>query len=224
MLGVLGCVFWHLDGKARWAPRIQSKPAAVTILAHAVDLVGRWQVNSNPRMDSPSLAYAKVIQRVVARVQQQIGERSMDPELIDRIYECSFVPELWPGVLRDLGEIIDAPRGALYVLNRTGTHWTVSPGARVHAQRAVNEGWLGSGQFAARLFGARHAGFLVEYDVFTPDELEVEPIYRDFMRPVGLGWGAGTRCFPCRPAKNLSGFESSLRTRTGGTRVRAKAR
>jgi DNA-binding CsgD family transcriptional regulator len=116
----------------------------------------------------------------------------MDPELIDRIYECSFVPEHWPGVLRDLGEIIDAPRGALYVLNRTGTHWTVSPGAREHAQRAVNEGWLGSGQFAARLFGARHAGFLVEYDVFTPDELEVEPIYRDFMRPVGLGWGAGT--------------------------------
>ena len=116
----------------------------------------------------------------------------MDPELVDRIYESSFVPELWPGVLRDLGQIIDAPRGALYILNCAGTHWTVSPGAREDAQRAVNEGWLGCGQFAARLFGARHVGFLVEYDVFTPDELEVEPIYRDFLRPVGLGWGAGT--------------------------------
>jgi DNA-binding CsgD family transcriptional regulator len=116
----------------------------------------------------------------------------MDPELVDRIYESSFVPELWPGVLRDLGQIIDAPQGAIYILNRAGTHWTVSPDAREHAQKAVNEGWLGRGQFAARLFGARHAGFLVEYDVFTPDELEVEPIYRDFMRPVGLGWGAGT--------------------------------
>jgi hypothetical protein len=30
-------------------------------------------------------------------------KKSMDPQLIDRIYECSFVPELWPGVLDELG-------------------------------------------------------------------------------------------------------------------------
>jgi DNA-binding CsgD family transcriptional regulator len=116
----------------------------------------------------------------------------MDPELVDRIYESSFVPELWPGVLHDLAQIIDAPGGSLYILNPEGTQWTVSPSPSEAAQRAVNEGWLGRGQFAARLFGARHAGFLVEYDTFTPDELEIEPIYRDFMRPAGFGWGAGT--------------------------------
>jgi hypothetical protein len=35
----------------------------------------------------------------------------MDPELVDRIYESSFVPELWPGVLDELGQIARAPEG-----------------------------------------------------------------------------------------------------------------
>ncbi|MGH6842755.1 MAG: helix-turn-helix transcriptional regulator, partial [Methylocella sp.] len=116
----------------------------------------------------------------------------MDSQLVDRIYESSFVPELWPGVLKELAQIIDAPRGSLYILNREGTRWTVSPGASEDAQRLVNEGWLERGQFAARLLGARHSGFLVEYDAFTPEELEAEPFYRDFVRPAGFGWGAGT--------------------------------
>ena len=35
------------------------------------------------------------------------------PELVDRIYECSLVPEFWPGVLDELGRIAeDARRGA----------------------------------------------------------------------------------------------------------------
>jgi hypothetical protein len=28
----------------------------------------------------------------------------MDPQVIDRIYESSFVPELWPGVLTELAK------------------------------------------------------------------------------------------------------------------------
>ena len=31
----------------------------------------------------------------------------MDPELIDRIYESSFVPELWPGVLDEVAQIAE---------------------------------------------------------------------------------------------------------------------
>ena len=35
-------------------------------------------------------------------------------ELIDRIYECAFAPELWPGVLDDLGRICEARGGVLF--------------------------------------------------------------------------------------------------------------
>jgi hypothetical protein len=41
----------------------------------------------------------------------------MTPALIDRIYECSFLPELWPSVLADLAEIGDARGGVLAVMN-----------------------------------------------------------------------------------------------------------
>ena len=39
----------------------------------------------------------------------------MDPELVDRIYESSFVPELWPGILDELGRIADGTGGALFI-------------------------------------------------------------------------------------------------------------
>ena len=38
-------------------------------------------------------------------------KKSINPQLIDRIYESSFVPELWPDVLDELGRIAEAPGG-----------------------------------------------------------------------------------------------------------------
>ena len=35
-------------------------------------------------------------------------------------------------------------------------------------------------------------GFFVEHDFWTPDQLESKAIYREFFRPRGLGWSAGT--------------------------------
>ena len=44
----------------------------------------------------------------------------------------------------------------------------------------------------ARLLGARHSGFLVDYDIYTEEELVNDPTYRDWLRPRGLGWASGT--------------------------------
>ncbi|PPD14526.1 MAG: helix-turn-helix transcriptional regulator [Methylocystis sp.] len=116
----------------------------------------------------------------------------MDSELIDRIYECSFVPELWPGVLDALAGLIEARGGSLFVNNGAATYWSASDINRERTERCVRENWLARGTFAARLFGARHPGFITEDDAFTPEELEAEPLYRDFLRPGGIGWGAAT--------------------------------
>jgi PAS domain-containing protein len=56
----------------------------------------------------------------------------------------------------------------------------------------VNEGWIARGQSFARYFAMRHAGFITDLDVFTPEELDQEPLYRDFWRPQGVGWAVGT--------------------------------
>jgi DNA-binding CsgD family transcriptional regulator len=115
----------------------------------------------------------------------------MDPELVDRIYECSLVPELWPGVLHEVGRIAEAG-ASLVIINADVTSWTASRIAHEGTAKFVNGGWLWRGQLVARLFAARQAGFLTELDLFTTDELDLEPIYRDLWRPRGVGWVVAT--------------------------------
>ncbi|MGH8597710.1 MAG: helix-turn-helix transcriptional regulator [Gammaproteobacteria bacterium] len=127
----------------------------------------------------------------------------MDPELVDRIYESSFVPELWPGVLDELGRIAEGSSGTLFITKADVQYWSASTGGRDRAGRVVNEGWFWRGQLAARGFAARHAGFLTDLDIFTRDELDQEPIYRDFWRPLGIGWIVGT-AIPIPTGENVS--------------------
>jgi DNA-binding CsgD family transcriptional regulator len=116
----------------------------------------------------------------------------MDPELVDRIYESSFVPELWPGVLDDLAHIAEGTSTTLFATKSDVQYWATSPGTRERAERFVKEGWFWRGQVTARLFAAQHCGFLTDLDVLTLEELDQEPIYRDLWRPWGIGWAAGT--------------------------------
>src|SRR5450756_1309503 len=59
--------------------------------------------------------------RVCGRLE---AEALMDPQLVDRIYECAFVPELWPSVLDDLARIADARGGFLFAANKEVLNWT----------------------------------------------------------------------------------------------------
>jgi hypothetical protein len=54
------------------------------------------------------------------------------------------------------------------------------------------ERWFRRGQVVARLFAARHAGYLTDLDLFAPDELDQEPLFHDMWRRPGIGWVAGT--------------------------------
>jgi DNA-binding CsgD family transcriptional regulator/PAS domain-containing protein len=116
----------------------------------------------------------------------------MDIQLIDRIYESCFEPEIWPDVLDELGRIAGAPGASLFVSKGDALHCVASPEPRERAERIVKEGWLRRGTIVARLFAQRHAGFLIDVEYFTPEELDREPIYRDLWRPQGVGWGMGT--------------------------------
>lgn len=114
----------------------------------------------------------------------------MFESLVDRIHEVSFAPELWPDVLDDLAQLAEARGGALYASNAKGLRWTASPGLHDLVSAYASGGWAARGQRRSRLFGARHAGFLTEHDLYTAEELERDPIYADFLRPRGFGWGA----------------------------------
>jgi len=110
-------------------------------------------------------------------------------ELVDRIYECAFAPDLWAGVLDELARLANARGGVLFTANGTAgvLRWTAS--TRVHADLAtyVAEGWLLSDRRRERVVAAAHAGFLTECDIFSAEELHSDPTIRDFYRPHGLG-------------------------------------
>ena len=118
----------------------------------------------------------------------------MDPELVDRIYESSFLPELWPSVLDDLAGLASA-RGGLLFAARADTgifRWAAS--ASIHADTSdyVAGGWIAQGERFPRASRSKHPGFMTEHDIYTDEELALDPVYRDFLRPRGLGWAAGT--------------------------------
>ncbi len=120
-----------------------------------------------------------------------MGEQNLEA-LVDQIYEAAVIPEQWPTVLDRISSVADGAGGILF----TGglQNWVASQGATEIVQDYIAQGWPGRTSRTQRLFNlcARHPGFLGDLDVYTPEEIESEAVYREFLRPRGWGWGAGT--------------------------------
>lgn len=116
----------------------------------------------------------------------------MKTDLIDRIYECSLVPDLWPGVLDELAELAGSRGGLLFSARDRVLKWTASANLKDIFRSYVEDGWFSRCPRRVCLFGQSMPGFFVEHDFWTADQLESKAIYRDFFRPHGLGWSAGT--------------------------------
>jgi DNA-binding CsgD family transcriptional regulator len=137
----------------------------------------------------------------------------MDAQLVDRIYESCFAPEVWPEVLEEIGRIAGVPGASLFVSRSDVLHWVAAPEPRARAEKIVKEGWLWRGTIVGRLFAQRHAGFLIDVEFYTPEELADEPLYRDLWRPLGVGWGMAT-AIPIPTGENAT-FVLSRRTELG---------
>ncbi len=90
----------------------------------------------------------------------------MREALIDRIYEAAGAPELWPDVLRSLGDTARSDGAVLTVLPPVGTsRWIASPGLdqRLGHPPMANS-WRGSGRMAQWRAEA-HAGFIRDIDL-----------------------------------------------------------
>jgi hypothetical protein len=70
----------------------------------------------------------------------------MDQRPIDRIYECSFAPELWPDVLDGLSQIAGARGGTLFVASTKVLSWTSSEVLREGMAVFANSDILTRGQ------------------------------------------------------------------------------
>jgi hypothetical protein len=110
---------------------------------------------------------------------------------VDSIYEAAVVPDAWPNVLEDVLRIVSA-RGAVLIAARgDNLRWIASSPefddlVRCHYQ-------LPSGaERTRRLLAADRAGFVTDYDVYTPEEMAEDPVFRDLLIPRGYGSAVGT--------------------------------
>ena len=117
----------------------------------------------------------------------------MEDTLVDRIYECAFVPELWPEVLGALSDLAAARAGFLFVSRGDIHHLASSTSAgREALMPLVTSGWVARSERFVRFMNVRHAGFVTDFNLYTTEEMQADPFYRDILYPRGLGWAAGT--------------------------------
>ncbi len=112
--------------------------------------------------------------------------------LIDEIYEAAIVPEKWADVLDQLAARSGGVGTILFAASPNRFQWTSSKS--IHA---VTAEWVASPFVADNLRGKRlvplyEPRFLTDLDAITPEEIEQDPFYRDFLRPRGWGWCVGT--------------------------------
>lgn len=117
----------------------------------------------------------------------------MHEELLDRIYEASVIPELWVDVLDRMAPIVDCDGGLLFAVDSAGrVRFLASDCYQPLMNAFVDEGWMTRNIRANRLAAMNYAGFVIDSDVVTEKEIETDPLYVDFLRKHGGGYGTGS--------------------------------
>jgi DNA-binding CsgD family transcriptional regulator len=112
--------------------------------------------------------------------------------LVDEIYEAAIVPERWKAVLDRLAGIANAEGALLFAAAPGNPRWLASDNIHSRIEAWVNGPFYQDNPRGQRLVPTREPRFLTDLDAFTPEELEREPFYTNFLRPNGLGWCVGT--------------------------------
>lgn len=110
------------------------------------------------------------------------------------IYEAALVPELWPALLSQLGEFSDSAGAALLCMNERGVQFVCAPILEEVVNRFVSEGWDARNKRRGNVMAKGLVGeprFLNEYDYWTIEEAEADPMTNELFRPAGFGWAAG---------------------------------
>jgi len=81
----------------------------------------------------------------------------------------------------------------LFAWDGQSAKWRATPGLMTDTMAVFErDGWAARNTRAKRSAALRHAGFVTDHDILTPEEIEADPMYTDFLRPHGVGWGAGS--------------------------------
>ncbi|AWN36373.1 helix-turn-helix transcriptional regulator [Methylobacterium radiodurans] len=138
----------------------------------------------------------------------------IDEAVLDGIYEAALMPEAWPRALDAVAALGGAAGTILFVTDQSQiSRWTASACFVSVMEAWVGGGWGARSQRVPRMIGLRHPGFVTEHDLYRDDELDADPSYTDFLRPRGMGWGAGA--FVPLPSGGAAVFSVERRLEAG---------
>ena len=116
----------------------------------------------------------------------------IDPTLIDQIYEAAVIPELWADICDRLAQSVNSFSASVITLDGNQNYRWISS---KHIHEAMDNFSRSPLRFAnvrpMRHLNQAPFSYLRDSDVMTEEELESDPIYNEFMRPLGLGWTIG---------------------------------
>lgn len=116
----------------------------------------------------------------------------MQEELVDRVYEAAFIPELWPDVLGRIARYADAASGELQIFNgQRAPVFKATPATDALLADFIAQGTWRLCEKPALWVKADHAGFLRDADFMTQDQLERDPANR-LLAQIGLGRQIGS--------------------------------
>ncbi|MCB1542587.1 MAG: helix-turn-helix transcriptional regulator [Rhodoblastus sp.] len=117
----------------------------------------------------------------------------MDSAIVQRIYEAAFLPDGWPGVLDAIIAHVEARGSIMFVANpqRSLMRLTASTEIRPLAEEYAAAGWPQRDGKLERILKSGRAGFVADHEIYSQEELKVSEAHNLFMRPRGLGDGAG---------------------------------
>lgn len=120
----------------------------------------------------------------------------MISDLVDRIYEAAFVPELWPAVLEKASLVSSSATGTIFVFNEGApVRGRLSSGSgptvlSLFDEFVAGDAWKFSNS-VQRMCGVQPARFVQVEDFLTEEEIEQDPV-RVTLRAAGVGSHACT--------------------------------
>jgi len=117
---------------------------------------------------------------------------TVEPEVIERIYEAAALPDRWPTVLCLLSDRIGAVGASFVSKNADGVSITPSLGMERLVAEYVAEGWAADPAYAEPLLRDQYPGFRAETHYRTMEEIERLPVHVRFLAPRGLVASVGT--------------------------------
>jgi DNA-binding CsgD family transcriptional regulator len=139
---------------------------------------------------------------------------SLDSDLIDRMYEAAVLPELWPAVCAELCAAIDVHSVAVMTMSpETDVGFVCNPEMAEPFHRFSQSDARFANVRPGRALEHHPGAFIRDLDIMTAEEIANDRIYREFIRPYGIGAIAG--CVIAEPSGHSIVFDIMRLERQG---------